>query len=86
MGLYRLYLSDAGNFLQRTVVVECSSDMEAVDHARTLIKVGGRIDLWSSDGVTGPWIGSPRSRVETLSFAYVKRIGSRPMATPLEVA
>ena len=78
MGRYRVYLSDAAEFIQQSLVIENSSDEEAIEHARTLIKDGGRVDLWGSPDMIGPLIGSLQVNPGPLSFALVRRI--RPVS------
>ena len=78
MTRYRVYLSDAAEFVQQSLIMESSSDEEAIEQARTLIKNDGRVDLWGSPGMTGPLIGSLQLNPGPLSFALVKRIHPVP--------
>ena len=73
MALYRVYLSDAANLVQQIVRIDCGSDGEAVDHARTLIKAGGEVEVWDGDTTAGPLIGSLASTQGAMSSALVKR-------------
>ncbi len=77
MALYRVYLSDAADLVQRTVSIDCGSDDEAVDHARTLIKAGGEVEVWNRDTTTGPLIGLLASTPGAMSSALVKRSAHR---------
>ena len=80
MARYRVYLSDDAEFVQKTVVVECSNDNEAIDHARTLIKAEGQVELWGSETTTGPLVGSLQLHPGVLSSAWVRRIRSSPVS------
>ncbi len=93
MARYRVYLSDAAEFVQQSLVIESSNDEEAIEQARTLIKKDGRVDLWGSPGTAGPLIGSLQLNSGPLSFALVRRIhpvspppasSQRPAADPLQ--
>lgn len=74
MTRYRVYLSDQDDFVQQAVPIDCGNDGVAVDHARTLIDDGGRVELWNDDTVTTPLIGSFRVTSGRLSTALVRRI------------
>ena len=56
MAYYRIYLSDAAEFIQQSLTIESVDDERAIEHARTLIKSGGQVDLWGSPGMTWPLI------------------------------
>ncbi len=73
MAFYRVYLSDAADLVQQTVSIDCGSDGEAVDHARTLIKAGGEVEVWNGDTTDGPLICSLASMQGAMSSALVKR-------------
>ena len=73
MARYRVCLSDAADFVQETVSIDCQSDDEAVDYARTLIKAGGQVDVWNSDLTVGPLIGSFALNPGILGSALVRR-------------
>lgn len=74
MTRYRVYLSDQDDFVQQAVPIDCRNDGVAVDHARTLIDEGGRVELWTDDTVTTPMIGSFRVINGRLSTALVRRV------------
>ncbi len=79
MARYRLYLSDADDFVQETLFVDCSSDDVALDFARKLIKDNGQVKLWDdSQTSTGPWVGCLRLHPGPLSSAWVRRIHPMP--------
>ena len=73
MALYRVYLSNAADLVQRTISIDCGSDDEAVDHARTLIRTGGEVEVWNGDTTNGPLIGLLASTQGAMSSALVKR-------------
>ncbi len=78
MARYRVYLMDEAQFVQGTAVVECAGDADAVDHARTMIRPGGRVDLWTDDVLPSGLIGWFHSDSDPFSFALVRRIRVRP--------
>lgn len=77
MARYRVYLMDEAEFVQKTAAVECGSDAEAMDYARTLIRKGGPVDLWTDDTVVTALIGWFRPRSGPLSGALVRRARTR---------
>ncbi len=87
MARYRVYLMDEADFVQKTTAVDCASDAEAVDYARTLIKRGGPVNLWTDDAAVTALIGW--FRPGPLSGALVRRSwprsasGGLPVARPL---
>ena len=89
MALYRVYLMDDAEFVQQTAAVECVSDADAVEHARTLIRHGGPVQLWTDDAQPGALIGWFQSQPGPFSAALVRRSrarsasGSHPVLTPL---
>ena len=78
MARYRVYLMDEAEFVQKTAAAECASDAEAVDYARTLIRHGGRVDLWTDDVPPTALIGWFRPDAEPFSGALVRRTRVRP--------
>ncbi len=78
MARYRVYLMDEAEFVQKTVAVECDCDADAVAHARTLIRQGGRVDLWTDEVPDTALIGWFRSEPEPFSGALVRRSRARP--------
>ncbi|MGI4793250.1 MAG: hypothetical protein ACRYG8_04025, partial [Janthinobacterium lividum] len=77
MARYRVYLMDEAEFVQKTAAVECGSDAEAMAYARTLIRQGGPVDLWTDDVVVTAMIGWFRPRSGPLSGALVRRARTR---------
>ena len=77
MARYRVYLVDEAEFVQRTAAVECESDAEAMAYARTLIRKGGPVDLWTDDAAVTALIGWFRPRSGPLSGALVRRARTR---------
>ncbi len=77
MARYRVYLVDEAEFVQRTAAVECESDAEAMAYARTLIRQGGSVDLWTDDAAVTALIGWFRPRSGPLSGAVVRRARTR---------
>ncbi len=78
MARYRLYLSDAADYVQESVSIDCQSDDEAIDVAKTLIKAGGQVEVWNSDMTAGPLVGSLMLNPGILSSALVKRCRQAP--------
>ena len=77
MARYRVYLVDEAEFVQSTAAVECESDAEAMAYARTLIRPGGSVDLWTDDLAVTALIGWFRPRSGLLSSALVRRARTR---------
>ncbi len=77
MPRYRIYLMDEAEFVQKTATVECRCDTDAMDHARTLIRREGRVDLWIDDLPTSAMIGWIRPGSEPFDSALVHRSRSR---------
>ena len=77
MARYRVYLMDEAEFVQKTAAVECGSDAEAMAYARTLIRQGGPVDLWTDDVAVTALIGWFRPGQGLLSGALVRRARTR---------
>lgn len=73
MAQYRIYLSDQDNFVQRAVSGEFETDGAAVEHARTLVKDGGQVDVWGDEMGASPLVGSFRVSEGRLNAALVRR-------------
>ncbi len=73
MARYRVYLMDEAEFVQKTAAVECESDAEAIAYARTLIRQGGAVDLWTDDVTVTALIGWFRPHSGPLNGALVRR-------------
>ena len=87
MARYRVYLTDEAEFVQKTAAVECDSDAEAMAYARTLIRAGGSVDLWTDDAAVTALIGWFRPRPGLLSGALVRRVRTRwPQRGPVAEA
>ena len=88
MARYRVYLMDEADFVQRTAAIECGSDADAVDHARTLIRDGGQVRFWTDNAAATALIGWFRPHPEPFSAALVRRSrvrsapGNAPAARP----
>ena len=80
MARYRVYLSDAADYVQESVSIDCQDDDEAIDVARTLIKADGRVEVWNNDTTVGPLVGSLMLNPGILSSALVKRCRQAPAA------
>ncbi len=78
MARYRVYLMDEAEFVQKTALAECGSDADAVDYARTLIRRGGTVSLWTDDAAPTALIGWFRSEAGPLNSALVRRSRVRP--------
>ncbi len=78
MPRYRIYLMDEAEFVQKTAAVECHCDADAMDHARTLIRRDGRVELWTDDLPANAMIGRIRPGSEPFHSALVHRSRSRP--------
>lgn len=72
MARYRIFLSDALDYVQEAISLDCCNDQEAMVYARTLIKPHGHVDLWNSNTI-GPLIGSLTLHPGILCSALVKR-------------
>lgn len=73
MAHYRIYLSDADNYVQDAVGLDCASDEDAIRGAQALIKDGGQVDLWTDDLPGGPLVGSFRLHPGPMCAALVRR-------------
>ena len=78
MPRYRIYLMDEAQFIQKTTTVECHCDADAMDQARTLIRRGGRVELWIDALPTNAMIGWIRPGSRPFDSALVHRSRSRP--------
>ena len=62
---YQIYLLDSGRCVQSCFHANCQADGDAVQQARTLIEMGGQVDVWlpgnCPDIVIG-CLGSPTDR------------------------
>lgn len=73
MAQYRIYLSDEANFVQKAVGCDYPTDDDAVAYARTLIKAGGRVEIWTEDTLITPLLGSISHKPGPLSAALLRR-------------
>ena len=78
MARYRVYLMDEAEFVQKTALIECDNDADAVAHARTLIRRGGTVSLWTDDATPTALIGWFRPEAEPFGNALVRRSRIRP--------
>ena len=78
MARYRVYLMDEARFVQKTALVECGSDADAMAQARTLIRLGGTVTLWTDDAASTALIGWFRRDGTPFSNALVRRARVRP--------
>ena len=78
MPRYRIYLMDEADFVQKTATVECHCDADAMNHARTLIRRDGRVELWIDALPINAMIGWIRPGSAAFDSALVHRSRSRP--------
>ena len=80
MAHYRVYLANHADLVQKAVSVDCETDDEAVDYARTLIKPGGQASFWNSDTSDRLLIGSLPMNPGPSDTAAVRRALRRYVA------